>query len=73
MYPVIEINNLIHMDPQNQNLIASLIKKTCVAILWSMPASIENRIIGNAVQSTIQFFFCQDIRDESDSSIFYRF
>lgn len=27
MYPVIEINSLIHMDPQNYSLIASLIKK----------------------------------------------
>lgn len=27
MYPVIEINNLIHMDPQNHSLIAFLIKK----------------------------------------------
>lgn len=27
MYPVIEINNLIHMDSQNHSLIASLIKK----------------------------------------------
>lgn len=27
MYPVIEINNLTHMDSQNHILIASLIKK----------------------------------------------
>ncbi len=27
MYPIIEINNLMHMDPQNHSLIASLIKK----------------------------------------------
>lgn len=27
MYAVIEINSLIYMDPQNYNLIASLIKK----------------------------------------------
>lgn len=53
MCPVIEINNLIHTDPPNHGIIASLIKKTCVASLWSAPGFILNWIIAATTHSKL--------------------
>lgn len=57
MYPVIEINNLTHMDSQNYILIASLIKKHVLGLGRSAPGSLLSEIIAAATYSTVYHSF----------------